>query len=70
MCKFEKINPKTFFHKLTKQFVNIRLGNPWQLVINKIHETQEMTICNPGRRTWVPQELKNKVLNHPVNRRM
>ncbi len=28
MCKFEKINLKTFLHKLIKGFVDIGFGNP------------------------------------------
>jgi len=35
-----------FFTKLTEQFINIRLGNPLQLAINKIHETQKTILCN------------------------
>jgi hypothetical protein len=37
---------KAFFHKLTKQFVDKGLGNLWEFVINKIHETLMMTLCN------------------------
>jgi hypothetical protein len=37
---------KAFFHKLTKQFVDKRLGNLWEFVINRIHETLTMTLCN------------------------
>jgi hypothetical protein len=44
--EFEKVDSITFLHKLTKQFVDRRFGNPWQLVINKIHETLKTTICN------------------------
>jgi len=44
--EFEKADPITFFYKLIKQFFHKGFGNPWQLVINKIHETQKMTICN------------------------
>jgi hypothetical protein len=65
-ASLKKSIPKHFFTNL----LNIRLGNPLQLVISTIHETQEMTICNLGRQAWVPQEFKNKVLNHPMNRRM
>jgi len=46
MCKFEVVNSKTFFHKLIERFVDRRLGNPWQLAINKIHETQKTILCN------------------------
>jgi hypothetical protein len=38
-CKFQKIDSKTFFHKLIKGFVNEGFGNPWQLPINRIYET-------------------------------
>ncbi len=44
--ELEEVNSKTFFHKLTKWFVNKRFGNPLQLTINIIHETPNMTICN------------------------
>jgi hypothetical protein len=46
MYEFEKVDSITFFNKLIKQFLHKGFGNPWQLVINKIHETQKMTICN------------------------
>jgi hypothetical protein len=46
MHEFEKANSRTFFYKLTEQFVHRGFGNPWQLAINKIHETQKVTICN------------------------
>ncbi len=39
MCKFEKVNSKTFIHKLIKGFVNGRFGNPWKPPINRIYGT-------------------------------
>jgi hypothetical protein len=46
MCEFEEIDSKTFFQKLTKQFIKKRFGNLWQLAINKIHETQKTILWN------------------------
>ncbi len=47
LCKFEIFNSRTFFHNLfIERFVDKKFGNPWQLVINKIHETQKTIICN------------------------
>jgi hypothetical protein len=46
MRKFEMVNSKTHFHKLIERFVDRRVGNPWELAINKIHETQNTTLCN------------------------
>jgi hypothetical protein len=40
MHKFEKVDSKTFFHKLIKGFVNRRFGNLWKPPINKIYGTQ------------------------------
>jgi hypothetical protein len=40
MRKFEKTNSKTFLHKFIVGFVDIGLGFPWQLLINKMYETQ------------------------------
>jgi hypothetical protein len=42
----EKANSRAFFHTLIERFVNRRFGNPWQLPINKIHETPMITLCN------------------------
>ncbi len=44
--EFKETNSKTIFHKFIKQFVDKRLGKPLKLVINRIHETMKMTICN------------------------
>jgi hypothetical protein len=46
MCKFEKVDFKTFFHKLIEGCVNRRFGNPYQPFINKICGTQSMILCN------------------------
>jgi hypothetical protein len=40
MCKFEKVDSRTFLHKLIEGFVNIGFGNLWQPPINKICGTQ------------------------------
>ncbi len=42
----KKLISKTFFQKLTKQFVNEGLGSLWEFAINRIHETLTMTLCN------------------------
>jgi len=44
--ELKEANSKTFFHKLTKWFVNKGFGNPLQLTINIIHENSNMTMCN------------------------
>jgi hypothetical protein len=46
MRKFEKANFRAFFHKLFGQFFDRRFSNPWQLPINKIHETPMTSLCN------------------------
>jgi len=46
MCEFKKTNSKAFFHQLTQQFVNIKLGNTYELVMQIIHETMMMILCN------------------------
>jgi hypothetical protein len=38
--EYEKSDSKTFFYKLVEQFVERGFGNTWQLVVNRIHETQ------------------------------
>jgi hypothetical protein len=39
-CKFEKVDSKTFLHKLIKGFVNGGFGNPWKPPINRFYGTQ------------------------------
>jgi hypothetical protein len=46
MRKFEAVNSRTLFHKFIERFVDKRVGNCWQLAINRIHETQKTTLCN------------------------
>ncbi len=38
-CKFEKVNSRTFFHKLIKGFVDGGFGNLWKPPINIIYGT-------------------------------
>jgi hypothetical protein len=45
-ANLKKLISKTFFHKLTEQFINKGLGNLWEFAINKIHETLTMILCN------------------------
>jgi len=44
--EFIETDSKKIIHELTQQFVDTRFGNPWQLAINKIHETSNIIICN------------------------
>ncbi len=44
--ELEKVNSKTFFHKIIKWFIDKGFGNLWQLVIRIIHETPNTTVCN------------------------
>jgi hypothetical protein len=34
------------FHKLIGWFVNRKLGNTWEFVIHRIHESSMITLCN------------------------
>jgi hypothetical protein len=45
-ASLKKSIPKHFFISLLNNLSTKIIGNPWQLVINKIHETQKMTLCN------------------------
>jgi hypothetical protein len=45
-CEFLKVDFRAFFHQLIQQFVNKGLGNTWEYVVHKIHETMTMTLCN------------------------
>jgi hypothetical protein len=38
-CKFEKVDSRTFFHKLIKGFVDGGFGNLWKPPINRIYGT-------------------------------
>ncbi len=72
MRKFEEADSIRFFHKLTQRFVDRGFNNPWEPTINKILEILKTTLCNSKHvsMVWLPQDLKNKVLNHLVNCQM
>ncbi len=62
MRKFEMVNSRTLFHKLIERFVDRRVGNPWQLAINRIHETQKTTLCNSRQANLGATRIKEQSL--------
>jgi hypothetical protein len=65
--KFEEVDSKTFFHKLTQRFIDRGFGN--QLLIKFMKPTKQLYAIL-GRQAWVPQEFRNKMLKHLVNCQM
>jgi hypothetical protein len=58
MHEFEEANFKTSFHKFIERFVDKRFDNPWQLAMNRIHETQKMILCNFRQVSLVATRIK------------
>jgi hypothetical protein len=68
-AQYEKANSKTFFYKFVERFFDKGFGNAWQLVVNKIYETQKTILCNSKQASMGVTKIK-EVLKPLVNHHM
>jgi hypothetical protein len=62
--------PEHFFISLLNDLSTKYLVTLGNLLSTKFMKPKRWLYATPSMRAWVPQELKNKVLNHSVNRWM
>jgi hypothetical protein len=62
--------PKHFFTNLLKDLLTKDLVTFSNFIWKKIMKPRREQYATLGRQTWVPQEFKNKMLRHLVNRWM
>jgi hypothetical protein len=63
-CKFEKTNSKTFFNRNYLLHDLVSFGN---FLSTKFMKGNRRLYASLNKRTWVPQDLRNKMLKQPVN---
>ncbi len=62
--------PKHFFTSLLQDLSTKNLVSLGNLLSTKFMKPSRWLYATLGRWTWVPQDLKNKVLKQPLNRQM
>jgi hypothetical protein len=64
---FKKLIPKHYFKSLLSDLLTKDLVTLHNLFSTEFMKPKRWFYAIPDRRAWVPQELRNKMLNHLVN---